>query len=147
MVRCLTRLTVALASALLALAPTGAAAADPWTKLHRDSPAARGSGLSCPVRRIDPRVDWTDAGIFGGSGIGSGPVYPGLGGSNGRLRTTPDEPFGGPWAGQKVFWYVTPAYHGPVLIRGARVDGPHTLGFNGEAMRLTPSCGSSRARP
>ena len=44
---------------------------------------------------------------------------------------TPDRQFGGPWAGQKVFWYVLPSYRGRVLIRGRRLDGPGWLGFNG----------------
>jgi hypothetical protein len=129
-----TRLTAVLALALLAAAPTPAAGADPWTKLHRvlHLPSVA-PGSTCPVSRVDTRVDWKRARIFGGTGIGQGPVYAGLGASKGHVRATPDEQFGGPWAGQKVFWYVAPAYRGPVLIRGARVDGPETLGFNGTA--------------
>jgi hypothetical protein len=33
-----------------------------------------------------------------------------------------------------VFWYVTPSYHGRVLIRGHRLDGPQRLGFNGRRL-------------
>lgn len=74
-------------------------------------------------------MDWAAARIFGGSGIGPGPVYPGLGPAA-RITTTPDEQHGGPWRGQKVFWYVHPRYRGPVLIRGRRLDGPGRLRFD-----------------
>jgi hypothetical protein len=33
------------------------------------------------------------------------------------------------WAGQKVLWLVLPSYRGPVLIRGARLDGNSTVRF------------------
>jgi hypothetical protein len=85
----------------------------------------------CPRSRVDRHIDWKRINIFGGSGIGRGPVYPGLGGSGGVLGVTPDVQFGGPWAGGKIFWYVRPSYRGRVLIRGRRLDGPQSLGFNG----------------
>jgi hypothetical protein len=69
--------------------------------------------------------------IFGRTGIGRGPVYPGLGSSNGLLSATRDEQYGGPWFGTKVFWFVLPSYRGRVLIRGRRLDGPQRMGFNG----------------
>jgi hypothetical protein len=84
------------------------------------------------VSRIDPRVDWERAHIFGASGVGIGPVYPGLGAQHGEVRADEDVQFGGPWYGEKVFWYVRPDYRGPVLIRGRRLDGPELLGFNGD---------------
>jgi len=74
---------------------------------------------------------WRRANIFGGSGIGPGPVYPGLGSSSGLLWATRDEQYGGPWFGEKVFWYVLPSYRGPALIRGRRLDGAGMVGFNG----------------
>jgi hypothetical protein len=88
-------------------------------------------GAKCPVSRVDLRLEWKRHNIFGGTGIGRGPVYAGLGGSGGHLNATPEHPYGGPWAGGKVFWYVLPSYKGRVLLRGRRLDGSETLGFNG----------------
>lgn len=125
---------VAFASALLAvltvIQPVDASA--PWAKLHRPLHLPRlATGAACPVSRVDRRVDWKHVNIFGSSGIGRGPVYPGLGGSRGHLNATPDIQYGGTWSGGKVFWYVLPRYRGRVLIRGRRLDGPQSLGFNG----------------
>jgi hypothetical protein len=89
------------------------------------------AGSRCPVSRVDDRVPWQRIRIFGGSGIGPGPVYPGLGATSGLLNAVKDTQYGGPWQGQKVFWYVAPSYRGRVLIRGRRLDGPGWLGFNG----------------
>jgi hypothetical protein len=47
------------------------------------------------------------------------------------LDAPPDTQFGGPWHGQKVFWYVLPTYRGPVLLRGRRLDGPEEMRFDG----------------
>jgi hypothetical protein len=33
------------------------------------------------------------------------------------------------WAGQKVLWFALPAYTGPVLVRGRRLDGPGQMRF------------------
>lgn len=38
--------------------------------------------------------------------------------------------YGSAWSGNKVLWIVAPAYRGPVLIRGGRLDGPGALRFN-----------------
>ena len=123
----------ALLAALAVVQPVGAA--DPWAKLHRPLHLPRlAPGAACPVSPVDPRIDWTRANIFGGSGIGRGPVYPGLGGSGGHLDARADDQYGGPWAGGKVFWYVAPRYRGRVLIRGRRLEGPQSLGFNGRAV-------------
>ncbi len=84
------------------------------------------------MSRVDPEVDWRGAHIFGVSGVGPGPVYPGLGYQHGRLLAGRDVQFGGRWSGEKVFWYVRPGYRGPVLIRGRRLDRPELLGFAGE---------------
>ena len=70
------------------------------------------------------------------SGIGRGPVYPGLGGSGGHLNALLDTQYGGRWDGGKVFWYVLPSYRGRVLLRGHRLDGPQSLGFNGRRLPL-----------
>ncbi len=123
----------ALFVALAVIQPVGAS--DPWAKLHRSLHLPRvAPGAACPVSRVDQRVDSKRINIFGGSGIGRGPVYPGLGGSGGHLYALPDDQYGGPWAGGKVFWYVRPSYRGRVLIRGHRLDGPQSLGFNGRRL-------------
>ena len=92
---------------------------------------------------IDRRVPWDRIRIFGGTGIGPGPVYPGLGGTSGVLTAVKDSQYGGPWQGQKVFWYIAPSYRGRVLIRGKRLDGHGWLGFNGtrapkDELRIEP---------
>ena len=119
--------------ATLSLAPAaGGRAHDQWTALRRPFHLPKlAPGASCPVSRVDPRIEWKGINIFGGSGIGRGPVYPGLGAHSGLLFATRDIQYGGPWFGEKVFWYVLPSYRGPVLIRGRRLDGPQKVGFNG----------------
>jgi hypothetical protein len=122
----------ALAVAALALIEPLGASPTPWAKLHRPLHLPRlAPGAACPVSRVDGRIAWKRVNIFGGSGIGRGPVYPGLGGSGGKAYARPDHQYGGPWASVKVFWYVRPSYRGRVLIRGHRLDGPQSLGFNG----------------
>ena len=32
--------------------------------------------------------------------------------------------------GQKVLWFVSPKYRGPVLIRGRQLDGPYRIRFD-----------------
>ncbi len=123
--------TAVLVGVLLA---SGAAArsGDEWSKLRRPFHLPKvTAGQACPVSRVDTRIAWERHKIFGGTGIGRGPVYPGLGSSGGLLSATRDEQYGGPWFGEKVFWYVLPSYRGPVLIRGRRLDGPQRVGFNG----------------
>ena len=82
----------------------------------------------CPVSRVDRRVPFVRR--FGVSpGIGSGPAYP-VGLPDGVLRLAPARNFHSRrWAGQKVLWFVLPSYRGPLLIRGARVDGPGRVRF------------------
>jgi len=104
---------------------------DPWEALRRPLALPRlDSGAPCPVSAVDTTVDWDSANIFGGSGIGPGPVYPGLGTTT-VLTVQPDRQTGGPWYAGKVLWYVAPSYTGPVLIRGRRLDGPEWMRFGG----------------
>lgn len=121
--------------AALALVEPLDASTPPWSKLRRPLHLPRlAPGARCPVSRVDRRVDWEQINIYGRSGIGRGPVYPGLGAWGGRLTATSDTQYGGPWAGGKVFWYVKPSYRGRVLIRGRRLDDRQRLGFNGAAL-------------
>jgi hypothetical protein len=129
-VRALSGVAALVAVVAAALPAVSVSASDPWVKLHRPlrlAPLA--AGATCPVSTVDTRVDWASVNIFGGSGIGPGPVYPGLG-TGERLEVPPDEQYGGIWGGQKVFWYVAPSYRGRVLIRGRRLDGPERLRFD-----------------
>jgi hypothetical protein len=116
-----------------AVAPASAASprvADPWQELRRPLHLPKlAPGVSCPVSRVDRRIPWQRTNIFGGQGIGRGPVYPGL--PSGFFMATRDRQHGGQWFGSKVFWYVLPSYRGRVLIRGRRLDGPQMMGFNG----------------
>ena len=125
-------IAIVLVAAGVLVSSAGARVRDEWTPLRRPLhlPKVR-AGAACPVSRVDPRVQWKRINIFGGSGIGRGPVYPGLGAHSGLLWATRDQQYGGPWFGEKVFWYVLPSYRGPVLIRGRRLDGAQMLGFNG----------------
>jgi hypothetical protein len=117
-----------LAVAIGLVAAPGSFAAGPWAELHRplDLPDVA-PGVDCPVSSIDQRVDWESANIFGASGIGPGPVYPGLGGGDGEFPTNSSAGQG--WRAGKLFWYVSPAYRGRALIRGARLDGAGGMRF------------------
>lgn len=60
----------------------------------------------------------------GTSVLGNGPVGP---------AQTPRQPFASfinsAWSGARVTWFASPAYTGPILIRGREVGGPHAVGF------------------
>ena len=123
------RLSLLAVVAVLVL-PAAAGGADGWNALRRPLHVpAVASGAACPVSKIDHRVAWSRLHIFGGVGLGNGPVYPGLG--RGLLFATRDEQYGSRWFGTKVFWFVMPSYRGRVLIRGRRIDAPGRVGFNG----------------
>jgi hypothetical protein len=128
-----TSFSICLGVLVLATAAAAARTTGPggWRALHRPLHLPRLSSPACPVSRVDRRVDWSHTHIFGGSGTGRGPAYPGLGSSSGLIYATRDTQYGSVWFGEKVFWYVLPSYKGPVLIRGARLDGPQRMGFNG----------------
>jgi hypothetical protein len=85
-------------------------------------------GAACPVSHVDSTVPFGSR--FGtGAGLGTGPAYP-VGFSTGVLQLAPATNFDShSWAGQKVLWLVLPSYRGPVLIRGARLDGNALVRF------------------
>jgi hypothetical protein len=130
------RLRAPLAAAVTLVCTAGVSPAaeqpnDQWASLRRPLHLPHvAAGAACPISRVDTRVPWARINIFGGSGIGAGPVYPGLGGSSGLISATRDDQYP-PWFGEKVFWYVLPSYRGPALIRGRRVDGRGTVRFAG----------------
>jgi hypothetical protein len=125
---------------LLALALVGAAAAalaaTAWPA-GRGEPSLRrplhlphvAPGGTCPVSGVDHRIPFVRR--FGvGPGIGRGPAYP-IGLSAGVVQLVSASNFDSTaWAGQKVLWFVLPSYRGPVLIRGARIDGPGRVRFD-----------------
>lgn len=84
-------------------------------------------GAPCPVSGVDPTISFVSR--FGtGGGLGSGPAFPIL--PTGVLQLAPAANFNSKsWAGQKVLWLVMPSYRGPVLIRGARLDGNSLVRF------------------
>jgi hypothetical protein len=98
---------------------------DPYLRrplhLPRVAPGAR-----CPVAGVEQALDWS--GTYGiAPGIGPGPAFP-VGLASGVLRIAPAAAFHSrSWGGQKVLWFVFPSYTGPVLIRGARIDGKPSL--------------------
>jgi hypothetical protein len=111
------------------------AAGSPWAALERPLHLPTVSGR-CPVSAVDRRVDWDAANIFGGSGLGRGPAYPGLGSGDFIANQR-----GGVWVRGKLFWYVLPSYRGRVLVRGRRLDGPRDeMRFEhmADSMRITP---------
>ena len=118
-----------------------AAPVDVWHRLQRPLRIPSISpGAPCPTAAPDPRGDLTRIG-FGGIAWGGGPAYPagGLGPGPrpllGYLDPIPNSSgfFGSGWFGNKVLWVVDPAYRGPVLIRGRRLDGPEELRFDSRA--------------
>jgi hypothetical protein len=76
-----------------------------------------GPGTACPATS-GHGVNTVGFGTFA---LGPGPVYPGIGG--------PLSAWGDGWFGFKSLWFVAPSYDGPVLIRGARIDGSGRVGF------------------
>lgn len=89
------------------------------------------AGAACPVsasRRFPA------GGGFSGSfeGVGEGPVYL----TGGPIVSfdyppTKDSGYAGSdWGGQKVIWAVDPNYSGPLLLRGAQIDGRKQLRFD-----------------
>src|SRR5436305_4263205 len=125
-----------LAAVLLFISGSGAAAspADLWKKLHRPLHVpVVAAGEPCPVSRVDDRFSFGKYGVA--RGIGRGPAYPiGFLQPGSVLQFVDPAPAnsdfaGSEWNGQKVLWFVTPSYRGPVLIRGRRLDAPGVLRF------------------
>lgn len=99
-----------------------------WSSLERPLhlPVLKPGG-SCPLSRADRSVDFASFGIA--AGIGLGPAYPIMPRSVLVIQTA--ETLGSRvWGGQKVLWFVHPRYHGPVLVRGRRIDGSGLVRFN-----------------
>jgi len=113
-------------------AGASASSGDIWKTLRRPLHLPKvAPGARCPVSARS-RVD------LGANGVrmlpGGGPAYPNFGKPSvlefywPPLETQTDFYRTG-WSGNKVLWWVTGAYTGPVLIRGRRLDGPERVRF------------------
>jgi hypothetical protein len=90
-----------------------------WATLARALQLPRlASGAPCP-RSSEHQVSKAF-----GIALGDGPVYP-VGFADGVLSVVAE---GGAYR-QKVLWVSASSYQGPVLIRGARLDGPGLVQF------------------
>jgi hypothetical protein len=127
------------------VAPLSAAAPqDVWKKLHRPLhlPVVE-AGAPCPVSAMNVEFDFGKYGVQ--NGIGRGPAYP-IGfeqpGSILNIAFGTDRRsgfYGSKWGGQKVLWFVSPAYRGPVLIRGRQLDGRKLVRFEGTGLWVPPA--------
>jgi hypothetical protein len=101
--------------------------------LHLPSPRP---GTPCPTTHSKQAIPG-----FSDFLLGNGPVYADFFGGNASdseqsvLRYVDAQTFRGGtsgWGGQKVLWFIDPAYHGPALIRGERLDGSGQVRFDSE---------------
>ena len=145
------RMAIGGALILAALVAAPSASAGSWADLYRPlSLPDLEAGEACPVSPVDASVDWKSMGIFGSSGLGPGPVYPGLGATGGELIAN-QRVSGGLVAG-KLFWYASPSYRGKALLRGRRLDGTGGMRFSElgpfrPALRMGPRDSIWRNRP
>ena len=103
-----------------------------WRSLHRPLHVPRiAVGASCPVSAMTT----VDLGREGKRTLpGRGPAYPNFVDETFQFvfPPPPEQPdfYGSGWGGNKVLWWVSGRYHGPVLIRGRQLDGKHRLRFD-----------------
>jgi len=130
-----------------------------WKALHHALHLpALAPGQRCPASKPATEITGDKYGVAGA--IGPGPVYPILGRPSLLAFFRPGEWGRGPWAGQKVLWFVRTDYRGPVLIRGRRLAGPQWMRFGdglrpraeirlapGETVKWTGQVPGSRGRP
>lgn len=103
--------------------PVATPAADPWRQLHRPLQVPRlAAGASCPRtggRRINPDLS---------PAAGTGPAYAiGLGPDG--VVSFDIAPTASGWYAAKILWVASPAYRGPVLVRGRQLGGTGEVGF------------------
>ncbi len=82
-----------------------------------------------------PRASGRQVAPAYGPAVGDGPVYAVDLGTDGiSYFSFPPSVgslfYGSEWSGAKILWIIAPAYRGPVLIRGGRLDGSGALRFN-----------------
>ena len=87
------------------------------------------AGSPCPrlhARQITPAY---------GIALGDGPAYVAGFSADGILDMSFPPPtetpfYGSQWSGAKVLWFIDPAYGGPLLIRGGRLDSSGEIRFD-----------------
>ena len=123
---------LALIGVLPPLVPFAASGPDPWTKLRRPLHIPQlASGAPCPVTPAHSTRF--------GDAQGPGPVWPVLGFPELKFvyPVPPSQPsYPSNWGGNKILW-IAHRYHGPVLIRGAQLDGPHRVRFGNDHVPAT----------
>ena len=144
---------VVAAAVFVVLAASASAAQGPrwtWRSLHRPLHLPRlEPGSACPVSS-PTKIDLGEEGVR--FLPGRGPAYPVLDKEAALSFWYPPTPshqdfYGSGWSGNKVPRWVRGAYHGPVLIRGRQLDGPHLLRFEvgrpvpPKEMRIKPGPG------
>ena len=124
------------AALILVLGGAASAARKPhwtWRSLHRPLHIPQlAAGAPCPLSP-KTKVDLGQEGVL--ALPGRGPAYPNFGDAKRVLEfwwpPLPQQTdfYGTGWSGNKVLWWVSGRYRGPVLIRGRQLDGPHLLRF------------------
>jgi hypothetical protein len=108
--------------------PTGGVPASLRRPLHLPKIRTRQCPVTHPVREVSA--------VFGAA-QGPGPIYPVGLSANGVLTfiwpPPPGSVYPPGWGGGKVLWIGAPAYTGPILIRGIRLEGDSPLGFQAGA--------------
>jgi hypothetical protein len=102
--------------------PTG----PPWTGLAMRPLRVPAWTGSCPVSSVTPRRPSVL------TGAGDGPVF--LAGGAGPISLAGTRPNPDGTLPVKTLWVMTDEWPFPVLIRGARIDGPGTVQFEGGAV-------------
>jgi hypothetical protein len=83
----------------------------------------------CPVTSGHPANDFEPPNSA--FAIGPGPVYPVMAAQSSATGTIPFYPIADGWHYAKVPFFSRPDYHGPVVMRGAQIDGTNLLRFDG----------------
>jgi hypothetical protein len=88
---------------------------------------ARSGPASCPVEGAPRTRPEVRAVAFA---YGEGPVFVGLGASDGVVRYTVDTRSHDGWHYYKTLWAIAPTYAGQVVITGKQIGGTTELRFN-----------------
>lgn len=125
-----------------------AAGPDAWASIRRPlhlpiyGPDAGRTCPGTPGRTVTPAL---------GPAVGEEPAYAAGFGAGGSADITNAREDGG-WFYVKTLWLASPAYNGPLLIRGAQLDGTNVLRFGdgpdpGYELRLPPGGTAAPANP
>lgn len=86
---------------------------------------------SCPVTG-GRHADSLYAPLGNNLAVGPGPVYPTFVGPSPATAAESFSAAGDGWQFAKVPWFSQPSYGGPVVVRGARIDGPSPMRFQSQ---------------